>query len=623
VIITLHITSESTDIAGLNKLVSEADKAADIMLLSEYIEPHGDISKSMSSCLYAADKHAIVYGQEIENNKSLIETAREYLPEYDLTVQGNACCVLIKRSVIKTFGFLDTSFKSLQYALMDFYCRVNKFGFSSVVSYHSLYSLKDGEDKGTGSLSTTSLSPDKALFELRYDYWEDKIKRLERHGVNPCAEFLKVLDNEYYPKKRILFDCVIMPAMHCGTSEYQLSVFDAFYRKYKDKYGIYLYTNREADEYFDLCGKYENIFYPETLEGVFHLGFAPNQLMFFEPMRTLDKHCLKIVQTLYDIMMVRIDEHVVDDVSKNVEAGIYLSDGIVFISNFTKDDFKACFANNRDLPDKMLKVIYPAAGFDEAKKEYDLPFESYFLVIGNSYKHKAIKETIDVITNLQHNFIIIGYGDNETVAPNIHSYKSGNLDEDFLSFLYAKSTAVLFPSLYEGFGFPVVISLKNKKRVIINDNSLNKELMEHFKEFADYFLLFDDFAQIGDIIESKDFSVASAFTEYNDTWDRVATELESFFDEILGEKTDKNKLNRRSNLFSMVEANLINAEPLIKTLKEENKKQHDHIVELGIAYRQITEERRLLSLIKFSAKTFIRNRCPGLVRLLKRMSGKT
>jgi len=513
----------NTDLAEYNRLVNEADKSADIMLLSDCIELHGDIEKSMSSCLYAAEKHAIVYGQEIENRKSLIETARRYLPEYEMTVKVNTCCVLIKRSVIESFGFLDTSYNSLHYALMDFYCRLNRFGFSAVVSYHSLYSCNK-EDSEPVPLS--SEANDKELFESEYSYWSDKVKRIERYGANPCVEFLKVIDNDYYPKKRILFDCVIMPAMYCGTSEYQLSAFDAFYNKYKDKYDIFLYTNREADEYFDLCGKYSNIFYPDTIEGVFHLGYAPNQLMFYESMQTLNKHCLKVVQTLYDIMIVRIDEHVAYDVSNNIKAGVNLSDGIIFISKFTKDDLIACYASDLDLSDTKLRVIYPATGFSAAKKEYDLPYKNYFLVVGNSYKHKAIKETIDVISNMKHNFIVIGYGEDEAVTPNIYSYKSGNLDEDFLNFLYEKSTAVLFPSLYEGFGFPIVISLKNNKRVIVNDNPLNRELMEHFKDFTNHFLLFNDFAQIRNIIENTDFSAKSAFVDYTDTWDRVATEMD-------------------------------------------------------------------------------------------------
>jgi glycosyltransferase involved in cell wall biosynthesis len=616
--ITLHITSESTDLADLNRLVDESDKAADILLLSDYIEPHGDITKGMVSCLDAAEKHAIAYGYEIENNKSLIETAWKYLPEYDLTVQVNDSCVLIKRSVIDAFGFLDESYSSLQYALMDFYCRINKFGFSSIVSYHSLYSCKDKEH----SKPVPLCSKDKELFESRYDYWGDKYKRIERYGANPCAEFLKVIDNEYYPRKRILFDCIIMPAMHCGTSEYQISSYDAFYRLYKDKYDIFLYTNREAAEYHKLSEKYGNILYPDTIEGVFHLGYAPNQLMFYEPMLTMNKHCLKIVQTLFDIMMVRIDEHVADDVSSNVEAGIGLSDGIVFISDFTKKDFLACFANNNDLDSKQLKVIYPATGFTVPKNEYEIPFEDYFLVIGNAYKHKAIKETIEIVSATQENYIVVGYGESDYIFPNVYSLKSGTLDEDYLSYLFAKCKAVVFPSLYEGFGFPIVHSLKSNKHVIVNNNALNRELIEHFNEFKRSFLFFDRFEQIGEIIEKTNFSTDTGNVEYIDSWERVATELETLFGDILKADMDAIKLTERWNSFKTVESNLINAEPLIKTLKEENLKQHDHIQELSHEYRTLTGEKRLSSLLVFTVKTYARNRFPRFISFLKGVIGR-
>ena len=620
------LTYKITELSGIvecNNFVREADEAADILLLSDCIELHGDIYKSMISCLYAADKHAIVYGYEIENNKSLIETARKYLPEYGLTVQVNVCCVLIKRSVIEAFGFLDESFDSLEYALMDFYCRINRFGFSSVISYHALYSCKD---KASGDKDSEpfplSYGKDKELFESRYKYWGDKLRRLERYGADPCVDFLKVLDNEYYPKKRILFDCIIMPAMHCGTSEYQISVYEAFYRLYKDKYDIFLYTNHEAAEFHNLSNRYGNILYPDTLNGVYHLGYVPNQLMFYEPMLTMDKHCLKVVQTLFDIMIVRIDEHVADDVSSNMENGIKLSDGIVFISNYSKNDFTACFANNQNLEEKKLKVIYPANGFDAPKNVYELPFEDYFLVVGNAYKHKAIEETVEVISNTEHNYIVVGYGDDDFLHPNVYSYKSGNLEEDFLSYLYASCKAVIFPSMYEGFGFPVVIGLRNNKRILLNDNTLNRELIDRFHEFRSHFLMFNSFEQIADIIENADFQSDVKYVELNDTWDRAAIELESFFDEILRTETDVKILNERRNLFKTVESNLINAEPLIKTLKEENLKQHNHIMDLTHEHNKLYGNKKLSSLLSFSLKTYVRNRHAWLHRFLKKSTGR-
>ena len=414
-----------------------------------------------------------------------------------------------------------------------------------------------------------------------------------------------------------------MPAMHCGTSEYQLSVFDAFNRLYKDKYEIYLYVNHEADEYHNLSTKYDNVLHPETITGTFHLGYAPNQLVFYEPQPYMNRHCLKIVQTMFDIMMVRIDEHTKSDVNCFVELGIKLCDGIVFISNFSKKDFLAYFVNDNSIKDKQLKVIYPAAGFNKPTKEYDLPFEKYFLIIGNSYKHKAINETLKAISTTQHNYLIVGYGDGNYILPNIYGYKSGDLDDEFLSYLYSKCEAVIFPSMYEGFGFPVVNSIINKKRIILKNNALNNELIDRFHDFKDFFTLFEKFEEIRDIVENTDLLIEVEHCGLYDTWDRAAEELEVFFGLILKTETNADKLNERWDLFKMVEANSIINEPQIKSLNEENLKQHKHIEELTHAYNEIYNNKKLSSLLSFTIKTYIRNKIPGLHQVIKKLGKKT
>jgi hypothetical protein len=413
-----------------NEIVMEPDfggnDVGDVMLLSDCVQLHCNTYEHLASCLHAAEKHAIACGFEVENKKSLIETAKKYLPEYEISIHVSECCAIIKRDVIKTLGFLDASYSSLYYALLDYYCRINKFGFSAVTSYNTLYSCKRGTDepspcsfvtdepspcsssrkRGTDepspcSFGTDEPSPcspvtdepspcssgtDALLFYSRFPYREEKERQEKQYSANPAVEFLALLDEGYYTKKRILFDCIIMPAMHCGTSEFQISVFDAFYKLFKDKYDVYLYVNVEADEYFGLSKKYENVLFPDTITGTFHLGYAPNQLMFFEPLVNMNRFSLKIVQTMYDIMMVRIDEHVLIDVSSNVETGILLSDGIVFISNFTKNDFMAGFANSKSLQTTKTKVIYPATGLVPARNVYDIPFADYFLVTHISTK---------------------------------------------------------------------------------------------------------------------------------------------------------------------------------------------------------------------------------------------
>ena len=72
-----------------NEIVEKSDKTSDILLLSDNVRLCTKSFESMISCLYAAEKHAVVYGQEIENSESLIETGKKYLPEYTITINTN------------------------------------------------------------------------------------------------------------------------------------------------------------------------------------------------------------------------------------------------------------------------------------------------------------------------------------------------------------------------------------------------------------------------------------------------------------------------------------------------------------------------------------------------------
>ena len=541
-------TEPPATIEQYNKIIEESDAKSDIMLLSDQIDLHGDFDKfieNMQNCLYVTEKHAIVYGQEIENRDSLLKTAKKYLPRYSVNIDDGAFCVLIKRNVLDLLGLFDTEYKSIGYALRDFYYSINQYGYSSVTAHQSLYSFNDNKND-------YKCAVDKEMLISKFPYVDTNEFRYTQNQ-NPLIKFLRLFDEDYYQKKRILFDCRIMPTHHCGTSEYQISLYNAFYSLYKDKYDVFLLVTRHADEFHKLSDRLENVIYPDTLKGEFHIGFAPNQLNFLEGQAPLVMHCYKIVQTVYDIIMLRVDEFFSKDSlevgrANDVDFGIRLSDGIVFISDYTKSDFLSSFNHVSDLSKKKMRVIYPAAGIHTPQNtDYELPFTEYYLIVGNNSKHKAIENTVEAVRNLRHNFIVVG-GDVSHNAPNIHSYKSGHLDEDFLSYIYSSCKAIIFPSLYEGFGLPIVIGFKFGKHVIVNNNSLNKELRNHFKQFSEQLLFFDHFKEIGSLIENLDFSNDLKTVAYNDSWEKVATEYEEFFNQLLDEDIDIDSFSERYRL---------------------------------------------------------------------------
>ena len=149
---------------------------------------------------------------------------------------------------------------------------------------------------------------------------------------------------------------------------------------------------------------------------------------------------------------------------------IEYSDGIVYISQYTKEDTET-FYQSVLRKDMLSAVVYEAAVENTVSnlKEYKgkLPFEEYFIVLGNSYKHKCIDQTLEVARCSGYDFVFVGTRENGLIAKNIYGYKSGTLSEEHLDLLLRKSKAIIFPSGYEGFGLPIVNAVNYRKKIVV------------------------------------------------------------------------------------------------------------------------------------------------------------
>jgi len=253
--------------------------------------------------------------------------------------------------------------------------------------------------------------------------------------------------------------------------------------------------------------------------------------------------------------------------SNIVRMSFILCDGVITVSNYTKQDLTAFFYGDDRIESIPVKPILNAVEpLPLPKKQHKLPFKDYFLVIGNSNKHKAMAETAQAVKNTKHNFIFVGYEHDKIISSynihgkniyeNIYGYGSGTLSDDFISYLYTNCVAIVFPSLYEGFGFPIATALSNKKRIIVNNTATNRELFDYFSDFKESFLFFDRFEQISRIIDNTDFSAHIKSADYTDSRDRVAAETEEFFEQILAAPNDVSKLYERRNMYNYLETKL-------------------------------------------------------------------
>ena len=164
-----------------------------------------------------------------------------------------------------------------------------------------------------------------------------------------------------------------------------------------------------------------------------------------------------------------------------INSAVNLSDVIVTVSEFSKSEIlKHTNARERKIkiinfginPEKFLQKINDEKLAD-VKQKFNLP-EKFFLFVGNIKPHKNLFRLLEAFKlflekNNDYKLVIVGSKEGLRTADNSlnellnnnEKLRSGVLftgyvDNDELPLLYKLSYALVFPSLYEGFGIPPI-----------------------------------------------------------------------------------------------------------------------------------------------------------------------
>lgn len=169
---------------------------------------------------------------------------------------------------------------------------------------------------------------------------------------------------------------------------------------------------------------------------------------------------------------------------------------IITVSENTKKDILKEYKVNED----KVKVIYN--GFDEIKKSIDKEYsknyikdkfniENYILMVGIHYKYKNLHSVIEAYDRnkevLKVPLVIVGGTEGSYGKELIKLVNKKNLNDKvkFLGFvsnedknlLYQAAKLFIYPSLYEGFGLPVLEAMSNGTVVACSNSSSLPEVV--------------------------------------------------------------------------------------------------------------------------------------------------
>lgn len=208
----------------------------------------------------------------------------------------------------------------------------------------------------------------------------------------------------------------------------------------------------------------------------------------------IDRQKIKTVVTIHDLIFLRFPEFY-SFFDKNIhflkfKHAAKTADLVIAISEQTKKDI----VDFLEIDPKKIKVIYQ--GCHEAfKKEYtqeqirivlkkyDLP-ESFILNVGTIESRKNILSVIKAIKRIDTHLVVVGSKTNyfKKIDEYLTKHKMTSkviflkgLSVEELAILYQEAQLFVYPSLFEGFGIPIIEALYSKTPVITSINGCFSE----------------------------------------------------------------------------------------------------------------------------------------------------
>ena len=208
----------------------------------------------------------------------------------------------------------------------------------------------------------------------------------------------------------------------------------------------------------------------------------------------LRKSNIKSVVTIHDLIFMRYPEFYSFFDRKihfyKFRKAARQADVVIAISEQTKKDIVQFL----DIPESKIKVIYQGCQnifkesfSDEEKKivsqKLNLP-EQFILNVGTIEARKNIFSVVKAIKNIDTHLVIVG-GETK-YTKEIRKYIVENqlenkvlflkgLNSKELAILYQLSTIFIYPSLFEGFGIPIIEALYSKTPVITTNSGVFPE----------------------------------------------------------------------------------------------------------------------------------------------------
>lgn len=438
----------------------------------------------------------------VDELAKLAQIATSKLPRYQIVPVIPGSVMWIKSKVLKDVGVFDEIYSPGYNEENDLTMRANQIGYISVLANHAfahhLKSISFGSD--SHGLETRNSQ----ILEHRYPYYfstiQSYIQDIDRLYERLLVHF--ALNSE---RPTLLVDLTYLRTDKTGTSQVSLAMLRAMFDsvQWNESFKVTIFIEREVEEYHELKylrQKYDFINSKTLKDKVFCARLYMSQP--FNIHDDIRGSKIAAVNLYYffdnianDCYYLRILHPMIDSYWRFLAKR---SVGLIFLTEYSRLNFYFRFDRESreydfvaipsfDLNDYMTKsdLTEAEAPVSEIKTENQIASNNLqVLIIGNKFFHKRTGIATEMLLNSFKDIQIVELGSKSELRQNLTSYPSGRLTEGEVASFYRNADLVVFPTNYEGFGFPLLNSLALNKHIVVFDLEVFNELITYLSQFS-------------------------------------------------------------------------------------------------------------------------------------------
>jgi glycosyltransferase involved in cell wall biosynthesis len=399
------------------------------------------------------------------------------LPEFYIVPECLGPCMVVRNTLLANLAPLETSLTTLQGAVLEYLCRARRIGYRGVIVNRAVVS------GGPPELQPRFM-PDPVdvwkILRVHHDLSRSR-NEMNRQALHSLESFLsRAAASSGSLKNTILIDGRGMGDCFNGTSHCILGLADGL-SKFRHSWNVTLVVTPEAAVFHNLSKRYPDWSINHDISSCrATAAIRMSQPWHISTMIELHR------QALFNFYLVldTIAWDTIADAPESLDATWrFLSkhaDGLLYISRFSGERFETRFPLAPSVREHIMYLSFHPGDYVNAVAQRAHNEEAYILVIGNKYDHKNLAATVDTLAGCFPFQTIKAVGLERSEHFHVEALPSGKIAEEEMDRLYAHARLIVFPSYYEGFGFPVIRGLSYNRTVLARRSDLLAELADNY-----------------------------------------------------------------------------------------------------------------------------------------------